>query len=118
MRLRSSTRALHADKSPRKYYWCDKCKQSVSAKPNGEPWSIQADDKTRNERHATHMDIDCYMLITGLSKSNVYKRLAYLMKMKYESCHIGYFDYRQCVNARRALCNDLLKLTLPTRADD
>lgn len=113
MRLRTSTIHLHADKSGAKFYWCNKCKQSVSAKPDGQPHSIQADDKTRNERRAAHADLDCYMLITGMSRTKVYKRLAYLMRMKDEDCHIGYFDYSLCLRARTVLAQDLLKLTLP-----
>jgi hypothetical protein len=112
MRLRISTRALHADKSARKYYWCDKCKQSVSAHPDGKPHSIQADDRTRNERRKAHADIDCYMLITGMSKSRVYKRMAYLMRMKHDDLHLGYFDYELCCRFRTVLAQDLLRLTM------
>ncbi len=51
------------------------------------------------------------MLITGMHKKNMYVRMAYLLRMHRDDCHVGYFDYGTCVRARRALSDDLLKLT-------
>lgn len=113
MKLKLTTRTLHADKSCKRFYWCEQCKASIQADQTGKPIAKQADQKTRRERHLAHMDIDCYMLITGMTKDAVYKRMAYLMRMNRADFHLGCFDYVTCVRLRVNLIRDLLKLTLP-----
>lgn len=94
----------------RQYWKCPKCKATIGAHPNGKPVGFVADKETRCERRKAHADIDCYMLIVGITMDQMYARIAELMEMSSVDAHIGKFNLAQCRRLRELLIQDLLRV--------
>lgn len=78
-------------------WWCDRCGSGYR------PISFPADKETRWERRMCHNDMDCYMLITGISTSAMYKLVSLWMGIPLAYCHFGWFDLALCQRFRREL---------------
>lgn len=79
------------------------CNGIVGLHPDGTILSYPCDSKTKAARKAVHDLIDPLWKEGKVNRKKVYQHLASALGISKEQCHIGYFDYNECIKATRTI---------------
>lgn len=100
MVLRTTTKYLNKDGSPKKFYGCSKypeCGGTHTAHQNsGKPMGIPADAKTKKWRVTAHKEFDALWKMGGYTRGDAYRLLQDIMKMTPTEAHISRFTKEDC----------------------
>lgn len=86
------------------FYVCEPCDAHVGCHgKTKEAYGTLANRETRGARREAHSALDVFW-DTDEQRTEVYRRLAGEMGLTKEGCHIGMFDFRQCMDVV-AICS-------------
>tara|TARA_B100000929_G_scaffold108179_2_gene85760 strand:- start:13326 stop:13712 length:387 start_codon:yes stop_codon:yes gene_type:complete len=92
----------------KKFWSCLSCDAYVGTHKNSKdhkPLGTVARPHLRQLRSKVHQEFDPLWQGTNLSRSKAYKKLAELMQIPQEHCHISWFNEDQCVKALNLIPN-------------
>lgn len=100
MILLTTERFAKKDGEERKFWGCrnfPSCKSSIGAHSNGKPMGFPAPDQaTSDARKLAHEVFDRLWKRYRVRRENAYEKLANMMGIYKEKCHIAMFDEKQC----------------------
>ena len=94
----------HKNLYHRRYYRCVPCEAHVGCHKTGKPLGTLANKQTRQARIQAHKAFDPIWKTTTISRPKAYAWLAKHLKIPYDRCHIGNFDFPTCVKVIK-ICN-------------
>lgn len=90
------------------FFLCRPCWAYCGTHRNGKPLGTPANGKLRKLRQTAHSVLDPIWKKI-LDRSEVYRRLATLMSISVDKCHVGMFNEAQCLEALRVM-NDIKEI--------
>jgi ssDNA-binding Zn-finger/Zn-ribbon topoisomerase 1 len=100
MVLRTTTKYLNKDGSPRKFWGCSRypeCQGTHSAHQNsGKPMGVPADKETKMWRQKAHALFDPYVAKWFEKRSDGYVFLRNIMGLSESEAHVAKFNIDQC----------------------
>lgn len=87
-----------ADLSHLRFFFCEACSAWVGCHRDGRPLGTLADAATRDARQRAHAAFDPLWQSSRKrgARSRAYRWLAAKLRIRFEECHIGYFDADTC----------------------